>query len=254
MPTKQSISTTDLPGQASAHTVAIVGREVIAHKTIALFLERPAGFSFVAGQNIDVTVVDPPEPDPEGGSRTFSIASAPFEDQIMIAVRLRNNPYKRALETLPIGSPIQIDGPYGSFVLHNDSSIPAVFIAGGIGIAPILSILREAAEQGCDHRLTLFYANRRIEDAAYYDELEALADALPNFAFIPTMTRPETSGHPWTGECGYIDGPMLKRSIRDVRTPIYFAVGPSRMVWGTMTLLDGLVDKSKVKLEDFTGF
>ena len=76
----------------------------------------------------------------------------------------------------------------GSFTLHRDSSRPAVFLAGGIGITPVLSILAHATEQGSPHCIYLFYANRDPEKVAFLNELQTWQKRNTNFTFVPTVT------------------------------------------------------------------
>src|SRR5260221_85739 len=78
------------------------------------------------------------------------------------------------LRKLPFVSELEIKGAFGRMTLHDDTARPAVFLTGGIGITPFRSIALEAARAGLPHRLILFYSNRRPEDAAFLDELEAL--------------------------------------------------------------------------------
>ena len=134
------------------------------------------------------------------------MASPPFEDRLMVATRMRDSAFKRALKRIPLGTTVKIDGPSGSLTLHKNSSKPAVFLAGGIGITPFLSIVRQAAKDKLPHRLHLFYSNRRPEDAPFLDTLTELQRANPNFRFVPTMTEIEKSQQKWTGETVFIDG------------------------------------------------
>jgi ferredoxin-NADP reductase len=113
------------------------------------------------------TLTDPPETDDEGGMRNFSIASAPGEPDLMIATRMRDTAFKRVLKTMPLGTEVRIVGTFGSLTLHHNADRPAVFLAGGIGITPFRSMLRQAAEQKLLHRLSLFYSNGRPGDAAF---------------------------------------------------------------------------------------
>lgn len=99
--------------------------------------EKPVRFT--PGQFGDFTLTDPPYTDAKGNTRTFSFAGAPESDGIMIATRMRDSAFKRSLATLPIGTPVQLMGPMGSFTLHKDSGRPAVFLTGGIGITPVRS-------------------------------------------------------------------------------------------------------------------
>jgi len=107
----------------------------------------------------------------EGNSRAFSIASAAFDSNLMIATRMRDTAFKRVLRKASPGLQVKIDGPGGSFVLHRKSEKPAVFLAGGIGITPFLSIIRQAGHDKSPHHMYLFYSNRRPEDSAFLDLL-----------------------------------------------------------------------------------
>jgi ferredoxin-NADP reductase len=102
---------------------------------------------------------------------------------------MRHTAFKQALAVLPIGSGVRIDGPTGSFHLHNNTARPAVFLAGGIGIAPFLSMLSYATGEKIGHPMLLFYANRQLKDAAFIDVLWKLEHAHPRFRFVPTLTR-----------------------------------------------------------------
>ena len=100
-------------------------------------------------------MIDPPA---EAGqsSRTLSLVSAPFEQELVVATRMRDTAFKRALKALPEGASIRLSGPFGMFTL-GDTGRPAVFIAGGIGITPFMSMLRQAAEERSPQALFLAY-------------------------------------------------------------------------------------------------
>ena len=100
-----------MPAEVSTgHTAKLNGREQVAEGTMAFHFDKPDGFEFLAGQAIDVTLLNPPETDAEGNIRTFSIASPPFEERLMIATRMRDTAFKRALKSMPLGTPVKIDG------------------------------------------------------------------------------------------------------------------------------------------------
>lgn len=238
-----------------SHRVKLLRREEVAEGTIAFSFEKPEGFRFTAGQFARFTLIAPPETDDEGDSRTFSIASAPHEADLMIATRMRDTAFKRVLKSTSLGSEIDFKGPYGRMTLHEDAARPAVFLTGGIGITPFRSIAVEAAAAGCDHRLHLFYSNRRPEDAAFLDELMALSSSNPNYTFIPTMTGAAGSKVPWTGETGYINGEKLARFVGDLKAPIYYIAGPPGMVNAMRaTLADAGVDEAAIRAEEFAGY
>ncbi len=147
-------------------------REEIAEGTMAFHFEKPAGFTFKPGQAIDVILVDTPSADAQSTRHTFSIVTAPYQGEVVVATRMRDSAYKRAIKSLAIGSLVRLEGPSGSLTLHGDRTRPAVFIAGGIGITPFMSILRQAANDQLGQRILLLYSNRRPEDAAFLGELQ----------------------------------------------------------------------------------
>ena len=88
-------------------------KEEIAAGTMAFHLEKPAGFIFKAGQFGDFTLLNPSETDAEGNVRGFSLASAPYEADLIFATRMRDTAFKRVLRTMGVGTEITLDAPYG---------------------------------------------------------------------------------------------------------------------------------------------
>src|SRR5215468_3603929 len=167
-----------------AYASKLLNRTDAGEGTMAFHFERPPGFDFKPGQSADLTLLDPPETDSEGNVRTFSIASAPFEDQLMFATRMRDTAFKRSLKTVPLGTSVKMEQAIGSFTLHKNSRKPAVLLTGGIGITPFLSIVKQADHERLPHKLYLFYSNRRPEDAPFLESLNNLEKSNPNFHLI----------------------------------------------------------------------
>lgn len=236
----------------ATHQIKLKNREEIAEGTCAFFFEKPEGFEFTAGQFLRFTLIDPPQTDEEGDSRTFSIASAPHEPDIMIATRMRDTAFKRVLRSMPAGSEIMVKGPYGKMTLHEDAARPAVFLTGGIGITPFRSIALDAARAGSAHRIFLFYSNRRPEDAAFLKELARIAETNPNYMFVPTMTG---SNPEWTGQTGHITAEMLRRFVDDSQFAIYYVAGPQGLVSAMRRMLGEVgVNEADIRAEEFTGY
>src|SRR5690606_20281999 len=128
------------------------------------------GFTYTAGQFGDITLLNPPRTDDEGNTRGFSLASAPYENFLMMATRLRDSAFKQVLKDLPVGTEIKLDAPYGDFTLHKTESTPAVFIIGGIGVTPIRSIIAQATHDKTGHKLTLIHANKTPKDAPFAND------------------------------------------------------------------------------------
>ena len=234
---------------------ALVRREIVAELTMSFRFARPAGWSYRAGQFVDVTLLDPPETDAEGNTRGFSISSAPREGVITVTTRLRDTAFKRVLQRVPLGTEVKMEGPFGDLRLHH-ADRPAVLLAGGIGITPFRSILVETIGGGhLPYRVVLFHANRRPEDAPFADELRALERADPKLTFVPTMTAVDSSSPAWDEERGHIDAAMLGRHLDGVRNPIFYVAGPSGMVQASRAMLAASgVDEDDIRTEEFTGY
>jgi len=229
-------------------------REIVAEGTMAFHFAKPAGFAFAAGQSIDLTLVDPPETDAEGNVRTFTIACAPSDPDLVIATRLRDTAFKRVLRSMPLGTNVQAEGPDGSFTLHEDAGRPAVFLTGGIGITPFRSIVRDAISRKLPHPLWLFYSNNRPEDAAFLAELEQMAATSATLKFMPTMTDMAKSTHPWHGTTGFIDREMIASRLPLIG-PVYYVAGPPAMVTAMHKMLvDAGIKEPDIRSEEFAGY
>src|SRR6202158_6232381 len=136
----------------------LLSRVEVAEGTMAFHFEKPSGFNFKAGQFADVTLTDPPETDAEGNTRTFSIASPPFENELVFTTRMRDTAFKRSLKNVPLATEVKIGSAAGSFTLHRTPAKTGVFLAGGIGITPFLSIVGQAHHDRLPHKLYLFYS------------------------------------------------------------------------------------------------
>ena len=242
-----------------AYEVALKEKKQLAEGTIAFIFEKPNGFHFKAGQHIRMTLIHSPETDSEGNSRFFSLANSPQEQDLVIAMRMRDTAFKRVLGRMQIGDKVRIEillkSPHRSFTLHDDPSKPAVFLIGGIGIVPAFSMMKDATERKLPHEIFLFYSNRRPEDAPFLDELENVAKQNPSFKLMATMTRPEKSAKSWRGETGSINHSMLKRYVDDLQSPIYYLAGLPEMVSAMKTMLtDSGVREENIRAEEFTGF
>src|SRR5262245_31608341 len=168
---------------------------------------------------------------------------------------MRDTAFKRVFRTLSLKSEVRISGPFGSFTLHNDASRPAVFLVGGIGITPFRSMILQAAKDKLAQKLYLFYSNRRPEDAAFLDELQATEKQNPNYKFIATITTTVRSQRPWHGATCHITHEMLTKWIGDLNGPIYSSAGPPGMVAAMRQMLTARgIGDDDIRTEEFTGY
>ena len=223
--------------------IALRRREEVAERTFAFHFDKPSGFSHEAGQNALFSLPSGTE------SRTFTIASAPHEHELMIATRMRDSPFKRTLAELPVGARLKIDAPAGLMVLHEDESRPAVFLAGGIGITPFLAMARDAEARLLRHRITLVYSNRRPQDAAFLEELKHMQNR--NFRLVATMTEAAD----WKGEKRRISRELLAEHLPDLLAPVYDVAGPLRMTLASQGMLTEMgVKEDDMRSEEFYGY
>jgi ferredoxin-NADP reductase len=236
-------------------TVKLARKELVAEGTMAFYFEKPLGFGYKSGQTIDLTLENPPETDAEGNSRTFSLITAPYEENLGIATRLRDTAFKRVLKNMPAGSGLTLEGPSGSLTLHNDVSKPAVFLAGGIGITPFYSLAKNAAELKLPHKIYLFFSNRRPEDSAFLAALQDLEKLNPNFKLIATMTDMAKSSQPWSGPTGYVTKDLILSEVPNFNQAIAYVAGPAAMVSAMHKILnDAGMNDDYIRIEEFAGY
>jgi ferredoxin-NADP reductase len=229
------------------YQMTLVDRQRIARGTMAFWFEtNGASYEFRAGQHADFGLGSTSD-----NFHTFSLASSSRDrEPIMIAMRMRPTVFKSALRAAALGTRVTVSRPRGSFTLHRDITRPAVFPAGGIGIAPIHSILQSATQERLPHKLYLFYSNREAADAAFMDELQNMAARNPNLTLVLTVTGHKTLA--WPHEKGYITREMVTRYLLGLNGPVYYIAGPSRMVTGmTDLLVSSGVSPDDMRTEEF---
>jgi ferredoxin-NADP reductase len=235
--------------------MTLVDRQRVAKDTMAFWFDTSgASFEFRAGQHADFVFAHPSIGHESDNSRTFSLASSPRDKgPIMIAMRMRKTDFKTTLMAAALGTKFIVSRPRGVFTLHGDFSRPAVFLAGGIGITPIRSIIQQAAQERLPHKLYLFYSNREADDAAFMEEFEDMTAQHPNFLLISTVTGHKTLS--WPYEKGHIDREMLRRYLIGLTGPVYYIAGPSGLVTAMTNLLHSSgVSDDDMKTEDFGGY
>jgi len=231
-----------------------------AHKalcpgTAAFYFEKPEDFHFEAGQFANFTLLNPAGTDLQGNTRALSIASAPHERTLMVAMRMRPTGFKTALASLPLDSEVLVQGPYGGLTIPANGSRPMALLAGGIGITPFRSLVWKAAEALSPHRILLFYSVRVPEEAAFLEELREMERFNGRYKMICTVTQPEKTKTPWHGETGRISIELLSKWIPDLTIPIYYIAGPPGMVTGVRQMLvDSGISEEDIGAEEFYGY
>jgi ferredoxin-NADP reductase len=170
---------------------------------------------WVAGQYM-TWVVPHENPDSHGKEHFFTISAAPCEGHYQVTTRLTGSTFKDALNAKEIGDSIEAKRIEGDFTLeHPDKRY--VFVAGGIGITPFRSMLKQFDHDGKKPHIHLLYGNR-TEDIVFKEELEDFATRNPHLQ-IDYVIEPER-----------LDADTIRRLVPDLFTPIFYISGPEPMV------------------------
>lgn len=236
-------------------TFPIVGRSEVARQTLSFqFDTGKQKVSFKPGQFVDVTIPEPWHEDGQGRTRTFSLASSPRDAFLLIATRMTGSGFKRTFAEMPLGTPVDFEGPSGSFALK-DNDTPSILFAGGIGITPFRSMIQHALETNRRGSLTLVYSNRTPEDAPFLTQLQSWEKDTSRFRLIAAMTQTKKSDANWTGHTGRVDEEFLQETLPDLKTAWCYLAGPPRFVNGLQAMLKSVgVAEDRIQGDPFSGY
>ncbi len=208
------------------------------------FVFSPAeALTWKAGQFIQCLLEHEPM-DSRGEERWFTIASAPFEQELMITTRIaseKGSSFKAALSDLQIGESIEMLDLDGDFIVQEPAN-NYVFIAGGIGITPFHSILKQADHAGVKLNATLLYGNRD-NGIAFQEELQSFANNNPQL-LIQHVIAPQM-----------IDEKLIRQVVADLQKPMFYVSGPEPMVESLGEMLKAMgVPAGHLKQDYFPGY
>ncbi len=229
----------------------VVANDPVTHDLRHLVLDvvEPEKVAFFAGQYFDITIPGSEE------SRSFSMANTPADGGSRLEFVIRVYPdgrFSKFLDTeVSVGDRLDIVGPFGVFTLRDGRDSDLVFVGGGAGMAPILSVLRSLAEKGSTRKATYYYGARAKRDLCFEKELRGLEEQLPNFRFVPALSEPD-GAEEWAGEVGLITD-VLSRHETDLASTDAYVCGPPPMVEAAMAALTALgVDEKHIYYDKFT--
>lgn len=244
------------PARGIAHAARHQPKSFVQAPVLAVFdetpdirtfrLGRPDGFEFTAGQFLTVRM----RTDGREQVRCYSISSAPgAQGHLEISVK-RIGLVSNALHaTLRPGSLLAVRAPAGSFLYPADDERPLVLLAGGVGITPLMSMLRHAVDAEPNRPVTLFYSIRRIEDIAFNDELTLLARRNEHVRVFIAVSE----GTPGAGHFpGHISESLVTTMAPDVMHAICMICGPQPMMEAMTSMLASVgVPKAQIRFEVF---
>jgi ferredoxin-NADP reductase len=225
------------------YTVKVLNSRLVAANTLAVSVAKPASFKYHAGQ---YTIIDF-----NGEEKYMSLASAPYETELTMVMRLSNSAFKNYIKSLEPGDAINIKLADGILILPPDGSHHYVLLAGGIGITPFRSILRDLAHHNDTRRLTLLYSNKLSIDTAFHEEFSSLSSRLKNFNYVSNTTQEVATDH----HKGRISVTSLVDTVDNIDTAAFYIAGSHHFITGMrQVLLDAGATLEQIKAEVFCGY
>ncbi|CNK69446.1 HCP oxidoreductase [Yersinia frederiksenii] len=192
--------------------------------TLVMAPQGHEGFRFTPGQFGWLTVWGSPF-NITGHPFSFSSSAEVSDGRVEMSIRNLGD-FTRNIANIPVGQRVYLDGPYGAFTLGNPADMH-VLVAGGVGITPMMSMLRTLADQGDQRPALLLYGSKDWESITFREELDALQSRL-NLQVVHVLSNPSSD---WTGEKGFIDAEIFKRYLPPpYASHEYFICGPNIMM------------------------
>jgi propane monooxygenase reductase component len=228
----------------------VVSKDAVTHdmRHLVLRLIEPEEIKFFPGQYMDIAIPG------TSAVRSFSMANTSSRETGLLEFVIKVYPdgqFSRFLaDKLAEGDRLDLSGPFGVFTLR-EGEADLVFVGGGAGMAPILSLLRAMRERGLQRKATFFYGARTAKDLCFEPELRELEQTLPGFRYIPALSEP-AEGEDWDGETGLITD-VVKRHASDLTGAHAYVCGPPPMVEAALPLLTQLgVEEKRIYYDKFT--
>ena len=223
----------------------------VTPRTHLLTIDLPGWEGHLPGQHVDVRLT---AEDGYQAQRSYSIASASYPSSIELAVeRLDDGEVSAYLtDVLVPGDQLELRGPIGGyFTWEVTDGGPVLLIAGGSGVAPLMSMIRQRVLDGSTVPMRLLYSSRDWDEVIYRDELTALAARDGGFELVQTLTRGQPPG--WIGFFRRIDAEMVQEVAYPMdQSPLAYVCGPTALVESAANLLVELgYAPEQVKTERF---
>lgn len=184
-------------------------------------------------------------------SRPFSISSPPNQTGYcdITVKRVENGLVSNyLLDRVNKGDELASSGPQGNFyfnpIIHKNTM---VCIAGGSGITPFMSMIREIVDCGLDRTVHLFFGNRSDDDIIFHDELTGISERCDNITYVPVIEDPSAG---FQGACGFVTGQLIRDLIGEIEEKSFFICGPQGLYDFCLPELEGMgIPRRKIRQE-----
>ncbi|MCT4643001.1 MAG: iron-sulfur cluster-binding domain-containing protein [Bacteriovoracaceae bacterium] len=220
-------------GMEELEIIDIISR---THDIKTFRLKRKDGLlfdSFLPGQFISFQIGDDAKT-----LRSYSISSSIYNLNVIdVSIKLLEGGVGSAwFHARSIGDTVMAHPPSGLFTYNNEDNSSLVFVAGGIGITPFMSMIRTLLDEGVKRKIDLFYGMKTLKDMAYHSELIELSSTYDNFNYHPIVSNDEE----YEGDKGFVSLDFIKKSISSIKDSKYYFCGPAIM---TDTIMDALTNE-----------
>lgn len=224
--------------------IKITDIQDVAEHVQKFVVEKPDGLDFKPGQYGVWKFGEDANTD-----KPFSFVTSPTDDQLAFATVIRDkSDFKQALDDKGIGDELVLSGPFGDFEFTGEDD-HSVFVAGGIGITPFISMLRFADAKDVTNKITVLHSCKTIDRTPFKRELLDLVDKNDNIDIGFTLTQQE-----WNGPTGRIDATFINEFVDAPKGASWYVAGPPAMVSDVKTILMDEIQAEDVKTDEFDGY
>jgi len=234
-------------------SLSLKGKSRVGADTWVFQFALPQRIDFAPGQFMEWTVPHE-KPDGRGQRRYFTIASSPAEEHLTVVMRVPDpcSSFKRALAGAGEGSQIVASRLAGDFLLPRDRGKPLAFLAGGVGIAPFVSMTRHMLDAGIKGDIVLLYGVRRADEILFRGTFERAAGLGLRAVFV--LAEKDAASAGWTGRLGLINSAVIRQEIPDFARRTFYISGSQPMVHAMEAALRKLhVRRSRIRTDYFDG-
>jgi glycine betaine catabolism B len=229
------------------YTVRVLELVPRRNAAFSVRFSRPDAFSFLPGQFIFISIGR----GTPSLTKHLSLSGSPSDPFLEVTKGSTGHPFAEALRALSPGDEVLIRGPLGSFTFRGEFGSVA-FIAGGIGITSLWSMIRNATDMLYDTDITLLYSVKSEPEILFREMMPEIAEANLHLSMVITLTEP---GAGWIGHTGRISRGMIEEEIPDWRTRVFYISGPPAMVDAIRTILREMgLPEDQARHEYSTGY
>lgn len=236
----------------------VKGITKLSEDSVAIKFEIPENFNFLCGQFVtikfflketdDFKILDEKK---NVQQRSYSISSSSNnKDYLEITVKRKVGGFISDYinKVLKIGDEVEVNGPFGKFIIDGDDS-NIVLVAGGSGIAPFISFLRHASEKKLGNNISLIYSSKTKDNILWKNEIDQIIKENPDIKCFHTLTRDESEHEHYNGR---INNDMINKCLDNLEGKKFYVCGSTSMVEDTSKMiLDLGVSESDLKLEKY---